>query len=506
MPVGNSPESSLPGGKYDHLRGRLLGDALLYGSVRIAGSLSTVALLAILARLLGPDDLGVYTIVVTTASLTSLLWFSWLSSAAFRYSAAHIEAGTLSEMRSLMTRGYFVLAGLLAILVFGMRTVGFLDLDKLSLSVFLPAVLVVVFAGPANAIADLYRVEGNRRSYSTTMIAIAVTPIVIVIAFAGRVADGLPLAVIAQSTAPILIVTVIGVAWCVRASFPRAIAKRTFREFFAYGWPLVGAGTCSWVLSVSDRYILGLLKSSQEVGIYTAGYQLGSAPILFLYAIVMTPMEPLLFRAHESIDRETAGALLGRALALLLGFLSLALLILVGEREILVQLAVGDRFAAAASVVPLAALGVGFLVVGMVLQQVFILNRDTKPVLRSLALASVLSVSLNTLLVPRFAIMGTAWVTIAAYGIFLAATIRAIRGAYPIVLPTKWLWGVAWATVAAESSLLITGHVFPSSPGRPLLEIGLAVISYGGVFALTSGHSLLEFLERLKGSNRGGKL
>jgi O-antigen/teichoic acid export membrane protein len=74
--------------------------------------------------------------------------------------------------------------------------------------------------------------------------------------------------------------------------------------------PLVSVGLFSWVLSISDRYILAAFSSAREVGIYSATYGLASQPILIVTGAAAQILYPFLFKAAANYSKPNQAQLL----------------------------------------------------------------------------------------------------------------------------------------------------------------------------------------------------
>jgi O-antigen/teichoic acid export membrane protein len=95
---------------------------------------------------------------------------------------------------------------------------------------------------------------------------------------------------------------------------------------FTYASPSITWGIFTWAQMTSDRWALSAFTSTQEVGYFSALYQLGYYPVLLLSNVVTQFIQPLLFRiagdgtdplrrqaAHQRVRLLVAGALVGTA-------------------------------------------------------------------------------------------------------------------------------------------------------------------------------------------------
>jgi O-antigen/teichoic acid export membrane protein len=73
-----------------------------------------------------------------------------------------------------------------------------------------------------------------------------------------------------------------------------------------FGFPLLIVGISSWVLSVSDRFIMTAFTTTSVIGAYTAVYGLASAPLLMVSGMGAQVVYPLIFRA--AAEKGAAGS------------------------------------------------------------------------------------------------------------------------------------------------------------------------------------------------------
>lgn len=79
------------------------------------------------------------------------------------------------------------------------------------------------------------------------------------------------------------------------------------RDIWRYALPLIPLAGVGWITGVSDRYILGLLRGTTQVGIYTTTYGLMSQPFLIVMAIISRTMSPIYNKAISDGNEELAG-------------------------------------------------------------------------------------------------------------------------------------------------------------------------------------------------------
>jgi len=239
------------------------------------------------------------------------------------------------------------------------------------------------------------------------------------------------------------------------------------RAYAAYGLPVALSLILALVLSTTDRFLLAAFLNEQAVGVYHAGYSLGSRTLDVVFIWLGMAGGPALVAAlerggHASLKEaahEQAGFMVLLTLPAAVG------LALVGRS--LAQVMVGPELSAGAGrVVPWIAVA-GWLsgVTTYYLLQAFTLAKRTMMLIACMAVPAGANVILNLLLIPRFGLDGALWSTAASYGV--GAVAAAILGRRACPLPVPW-------TTLAKSGLACA-----------LMALAvLAVPAFGGVVEL----------------------
>ncbi len=90
------------------------------------------------------------------------------------------------------------------------------------------------------------------------------------------------------------------VPWSATAAYEE---KNWRQQIWKYSWPFGAWGVFSWAQQVSDRWVLELFATTQEVGLYAALFQLGYYPMSMAAGTSMQFFGPLFFqRAGDASD------------------------------------------------------------------------------------------------------------------------------------------------------------------------------------------------------------
>jgi O-antigen/teichoic acid export membrane protein len=217
--------------------------------------------------------------------------------------------------------------------------------------------------------------------------------------------------------------------WRPSLRFSRELARRLVVD----GFPLAAVIVLGLLHFKLDAVLLSLLRSPEEVGVYTVAYRFLEQSLV-LPGVFMAAVFPLLAVA---VRGGGAPEVIRKAFSflLLIGVpLSLALVVLADP---LVALAAGDGFAAATVPLRILAPAVVFTFVNVVFASVLIaLNRQRALILVSLA-GLTLNVLVNLYAIPRFGYNGAAVTTVLSEAAGFAAVYLLARRACPFRLSPR---------------------------------------------------------------------
>jgi O-antigen/teichoic acid export membrane protein len=192
------------------------------------------------------------------------------------------------------------------------------------------------------------------------------------------------------------------------------------REYLNFSLPTIPASISLWVVASSDRYVIGYFLGAASVGIYSAGYRLGSI-ILMVGMILNFVLPPTVSKLYDEGKLDEVKTHLSYSLKY---FLALAIpfifgAALVGEQVMRIfstpEIASQGYF-----IVPLVALAALLYGSQIVIAHSLILVKKTKIFGAIWTISALLNLLLNILLVPYMGILGAAIATVVAYSLALA--------------------------------------------------------------------------------------
>jgi len=265
-------------------------------------------------------------------------------------------------------------------------------------------------------------------------------------------------------------------------------------ELFRYGIPLAGAFVLAYVISAADRFLLAALISPSAAGVYAPAYDLVLQAMAALMMVVNLGAYPLAVAAMESGQtevrlrqfRQHATLLLAVAVPAAAGIALLAPSVsgILGPRfspsarELLPLLAVAQLFAG---------------IKGYYFDLSFQLGRSTRLQFLTVAVAALVNIVLNLLLIPRMGIRGAAYATVAAYLAGLLLSWRLGRKVLALPIPYGAVARIGFATIGmclvlvpfrkGEGPLFLAGQV---GVGIAVYLLLLVLVARGELRRLTA--------------------
>jgi O-antigen/teichoic acid export membrane protein len=159
-----------------------------------------------------------------------------------------------------------------------------------------------------------------------------------------------------------------------------------------------------------DMVILSILKGSHDTGIYGAAYKIVEVALVFP-GIVGGVLLPVFTRLVQQ-DRTRLVRSFRYACKVMVGIGAMAALVLGVAAKDIIQLIAGTAFHAAVPVLQILAAAVFFSFVSGIIDTLVLALGRQKDLIGFLVGITVLNMSLNFLLIPRYGYMASAWLTL----------------------------------------------------------------------------------------------
>jgi len=257
-----------------------------------------------------------------------------------------------------------------------------------------------------------------------------------------------------------------------------------FRSYLAFGLPIVPSAIFEWVISSSDRYMIGFFLGAASVGIYSAAYNMGGMAAVSMY-VIMFALAPTIVKSYDEGKIEQTKTYLSYSLKYILMLLipsAFGLSIL--ARPLLHSLTTAEFVSLGIFIVPLVASSMIFNGVRAIYGRGVLLSKHTGIFTTASVAAGLTNIGLNIIFIPHFGIIGAAIATLISY--VMAAFIMFYNSRKYM----RFEVDKSFIMKSILASIVMTLAIWAFSPVgivKILLSIVIGIIIYFGLLLLLKG-------------------
>jgi len=199
------------------------------------------------------------------------------------------------------------------------------------------------------------------------------------------------------------------------------------RECLDFSLPLISSNISGWILTSADRFVISYFLGATAVGVYSAGYYVGSIP-LGVSALLTTVLLPRLSKSYDENEMNEVKAYMGSclrySLAIIIPFVCQATLL---SKQLLLMFSNPEIASRGSLVVPFIALSTLFYGVQAVIGFIIDLVKKTRIAGVIWAISALVNLGLDILVVPATGILGgingAALTTLVTYALAMVLTV-----------------------------------------------------------------------------------
>ena len=474
---------------------------ILVGIANLLVSLSGVLIVAVLTKTLSIEDYGIWAqIMVTIALIPSVVMLG------LPYAMVRFLAGTTK--REDIQEGFYSIAFIVlatsaitsSLLLITSKSIAALLFDN---NILIARILsLIIFIECLNSLMqNFFRTFQQIKKYSSFM-AFQNCLNLFLVAYFVLSGYGIVGAIIGVLITRSLIFLIIASIIISEIGF-KIPEFRNVRDYLTFGLPTVTGNLSSWVITSSDRYVIGILLGTAYVGYYSPGYLLGNIIHMFLIPFgILLPA--VLSKYYDENNMASVKMVLKYSLKY---FLLIAIPSAFGlsllSKPILVILSTPDIALQGYLVTPFVAISSVFFGAFVVISHIIVLEKRTAITGYIYILAAISNVVLNLALIPFMGIIG------AAFTALIVNLLLFILGVYYSFKYVKFDIGPQFILKSILASIVMSAVIIEWNPeGLPsvLAVVGVCAVAYAAALLLFKGISLEEiaFLRGLFQHNRNG--
>jgi O-antigen/teichoic acid export membrane protein len=184
--------------------------------------------------------------------------------------------------------------------------------------------------------------------------------------------------------------------------------KELLKNIWIYAMPLIPQALVGWVISFSDRYIVGGLLGTGAVGIYAVAYGVIGMPFLIVGASISQTLRPPYFDAVSNGDKRLEKKMLRTRLMTVLLVSAFGVIAVYCLRHWIAVIFLAEEYRSSTLLMPWIAAGMGFQILAQVFDCVLFAYKRTKLILLSQIIGAIVCVLSVFLLTIRFGLLGAA--------------------------------------------------------------------------------------------------
>ncbi|PIE00892.1 MAG: hypothetical protein CSA79_01845 [Thiothrix nivea] len=458
-----------------------LKHGLIYLLSKLAPALSSFVVLAAYTRWMSTEDYGIFSTTMVVAGSVSMFTFSWLYVGIMRFwENQQIDNDSIAD---LISRSVTVIA-----LLIGVGAALFAWLSG-QLAVAVVFWLLFVSAALFEAVQRIYSITRQVQSYlwlevARTLLTVSLGLLLVGLGYAWQ---GAAAAVILG----MLLVLIFSGAWRYLRFSRQQIDLRVLKKLLVYGLPLSLSLALLEVVNTADRVMIGWLLGYASAGEYAVAHNLPFQILMMITSSLNLAAYPFVVQALEQEGQQAATQQLRQYFVWLMMAAVPALVGLLVVAELLIPLLIGADFVAMAlSLLPY--VGIAIFANCSYLFYVslsFQLAEQTGGALQVAAVAALLNIGLNLLLIPVWGVWGAVVASMAAYLFCLGAGFYLGRRYFRLEVPVPELVKILGAAVIMYLLLQQLPALFLLPVYQLLLKIMTGVVIYAGlVWLLDVGH------------------
>lgn len=477
---------------------RLLSSSVLYAVTGFAQQTAGFLLIPIYTRVIPPAEYALLELITAFLSIAVMCVTLGLGSAINK--VYHRDCDTPEQQRAVL--GTALAASLPMFGVVGGALLAFAGpISALLLGSAEHAGLLRIAVASSLSYAALGMVLGGLRARERTVAYSTVTAVQFSLALALNVVF---VAVLGLGVRGILLgnltanVSALTLAFALTGAAGRVVFdRRLVRPLFAFGIAIVPSMLASWVMDVSDRYLLRMFRDFSEVAQYGVGYKFGMAVQLLVTWPFQLAWPAIAFGISREEGHERTYA---RVLTYLLLVVTLVVLVFVAASTSVLPVVIGREYAAACTVVPVVAAAYALSALQYCVSPGIHIGGRTRALSTIGVAAAVSNLVFGLALIPSLGMTGAAWATVAAYALAFAGSAWLAQRSHPVRYERARIARILGAGVVAYGALRV---VAAQAAGAWLVVGQVGVLGVFAVLVLLSGfvapderESVIAFAQR----------
>lgn len=465
------------------MTGGFLKDVLRYIPARILPGIFGLLVLPLFTRLFNPGEYGVYTIILTTVGILTVVTNEWIGPSVIRFYSQYEKQNDLGSLgATLQYLGMASVGALSIIAAIGIWIWG--SHAAMPVSYLWLGLILFIVTALAGLLLQLLVARRKANHYSFFTVWQQCICVVIGLSLAGLCSMGIT---------GLLLGTILGIGLILPFLFRIAFhniscghySKTAAGAIMSYGFPLMMTNLASLALRLSDRYVIQLFCGSHEVGLYSVSYSIADRSVSLVVSLLTLASGPIAMDLWEKEGVEQTRQFVHKVARFFLIVATPAAVGLSLLGKSILELLASSPFHGGYKIMPLIAASMFLLGLQRYFQLGLLFHKKTGIIMMILVASSALNIGLNFWLVPRGGFVAAGWTALAGYGVLTLLVIIVSRRYFTWIFPYRTLLKVVFSSLVMSGVIYGILGVFKSHSGVAIcLAVIFGALSYGLVLLL----------------------
>lgn len=447
---------------------KLKRDLFIYLPAVLIPALLSIVSIKIYTVIFNPNEYGTYSIILNTSLLFTTVLSQWVQQSIQKFRPIfRVNDNVLAFNHNLK---YLILFIQIIFLTVSLIIFPFLYLNDKSLSFFfLLGVLVASAQSIFVILSTLMQSDFKSKEYRFFNVINAVLKLTISLMLVYLWQKDIISIFLGFFLS--LVITIIPMArntkiFSSKESFDKTEFLKFLKQFYFYGFPMLGWFLANMILNISDRYIIQHFWTSAEVGIYTANSAIVTSCLALICNPLLTSSHPIMMNASSSVkDKEFVEIVTKFTGIFLLITIPLVTLVSVLHKQV-AQILLGQEFQIGSLIIPLLLVGNLFWQLGMYGHKGLEAKGKTSIMLRFVLICGISNIIFNFCFVPYYGYYGSA----------ISNLISLFLYPFLIFLFSRRNGEIAWKLQPKLILLTLTASVISCVPVYFIREIKIPVL------------------------------
>lgn len=435
------------------------------------------------------NDFGMYSLTFSTYTLISQLLIGWVSQSIIRF---YNKNDNNKLVNSIYT--FHIIASSILILLFNLIIVfsNINILEKFLYSIFSIAFFFESYLLITNTIL---RSKSDSKQYSKNVVFNGflkiITLLILYYVFGIKIVSVIALSLLISEIIQSVHLTIKYKLY--NYITLKRIDYKLLKEMFKYGYPLIGVSITSWILNVSDRYIIKLFYTNSEVGVYSYSYTIANSIIMLVIQFIMLGAYPNIVSTWENKGKKDTIELIKKYLNIYLliiipmcfGFITLG--------KDFFNLIINKSYYDGYLIFIITSIGIALLGFSQYTNKIWELLKKTKTILILNLFAALLNIILNLIFIPIYGSYFGAVTTAISFVIYIIISLILGKKHMKLEIDIEKLFKILIASFIMVIVIMIAKYLLIiDSIAKFLLAVISSIIIY---FIAVFGLKIIDFNE-----------